>query len=38
MYENADRNITEEIRTASEKRCDMSVTLQGVIEYFNTAV
>lgn len=38
MYENEGRNITEEIRTASEKRCDMSVTLQGVIEYFNTAV
>lgn len=38
MYENGDRNITEEIRSVSQKRCDMSVTLQGVIEYFNAAV
>lgn len=38
MYENAGHNINEEIRLASEKRCDMSVTLNGIIEYFNTAV
>lgn len=38
MYENTDRNISEEIRSASQKRCDMFVTLQGVVEYFNAAV
>lgn len=38
MYQNTDHNISEEIRSASKKRCDMFVTLQGVIEYFNETV
>lgn len=38
MYQNTDIVIGEKIRAASQKRCDMSVTLKGVIEYFNAAV
>lgn len=38
IYEHTDRNIAEEIRLASQKRCDMYVTLQGVVAYFNEAI
>lgn len=38
MYQNTAVIIGEKIRSASQKRCDMSVTLQGVIEYFNAEV
>ena len=36
LADNAD--VSDEIRKASQKRCDMIITLQGVIEYFNSNI
>jgi glycosyltransferase involved in cell wall biosynthesis len=38
IYFNDIIDVSDEIRKASQKRCDMIITLQGVIEYFNANV
>ena len=38
IYHDTTVDVSDEIRKASQKRCDMIITLQGVIEYFNSNV
>lgn len=38
IYHKYSNNVADQIRSASQARCDMIYTLQGVIEYFNSSI